>query len=180
MPKKLLQPASHYAALPPKQRVFLDLYLLQGSKTFKNHALSASQAGYKFPAQEGLRLLKEASVLAALEERKAEIARNAAAVEDANAPSKSASPREVREFWTEVMRRGRYENNRIKASELLAKHHGMLIERVQTQVELHAVVVVPDKVEGATWEERAEKVREQQLAAAREREGKVLEAEPTR
>lgn len=49
-------------------------------------------------------------------------------------PSDTASPGDVLAYWTRVMGdTNEAQSSRLKASEYLAKHHGMLIERTETR-----------------------------------------------
>lgn len=56
---------SAYSALTPKQKLFVDAYLASGY----NASEAARKAGYKNPAEEGCRLLRNVNIKAAIDER---------------------------------------------------------------------------------------------------------------
>jgi phage terminase small subunit len=158
---------SAFESLNPKQQAFVRYYT--DGETQGNAKASAAKAGYGAPKQQGSRLLTFPGVAAAIAER---------APKNWSKYGKIATAEEVLEHLTEMMRNGRYENNRLRAMELLAKRYALLVERAQIQQDIQAVIVVPDKIAGGTWEQRAEAVRQQQLEEARRRE-QTIEAAPS-
>jgi phage terminase small subunit len=102
--------------LPEKRRRFIEAYLGEA----KGNATEAARiAGYGSPAVEGCRLLKNAQVQAELEKRVSE---------DPAVKSRE----EILRWWSDMMDAGGVEpRDRIKASELLAKAHGMFVQKVE-------------------------------------------------
>jgi phage terminase small subunit len=121
-------------ALTPKQKAFCEYYAANGG----NGTQAAIDAGYSENSAtvEGSRLLTNANVLEYIEELANPIENKRIA--DAN---------EIKEFWSSVMREDAEKmNDRLKASELLAKSGGMFIERVETKaIGDVSVVIMEDK-----------------------------------
>jgi phage terminase small subunit len=63
---------SAYGALPARRRVFVDAYLETGGRGRWNGTAAARVAGYAKPAEEAHRLLRNAQIREAIEERLAE------------------------------------------------------------------------------------------------------------
>jgi len=113
--------------LSPKQQIFVDVYV-------GNATGAAREAGYKSPEVEGFRLLRNAKIVAALEERNAGVKEN-----------RIYTRQQRQQFWTDILtgkigevevdKDGKEVNtpaaikDRLKASELLGKSQADFIER---------------------------------------------------
>lgn len=109
--------------LNDKQKKFVDYYCQSG-----NASRSAERAGYskKTARSQGVRLLTNANVAAAIEQRSAEL-------ED----ERIADITEIKQFWTATMRSDYVEHkDKLKASEMLAKTKGAFIEKVEHSGEM--------------------------------------------
>jgi phage terminase small subunit len=106
-----------YDSLPPKRRAFVDAYLKSGNAT-----QAAREAGYKKPKEEGTRLLSFAAVKAALKER-------GAAIEQ----GRIMSAQRVLERLSEEAEDCDFAPSRLKALEILAKYHQLLVERFEVE-----------------------------------------------
>lgn len=101
--------------LPEKRRRFVEAYLGEAKG---NSTEAARIAGYKHPNVEGSRLLAQASVRAAVDERMA-------------ADPMVKTREQILRWWSDMMNSGEEARDRIKASELLAKAHGMFVQKVE-------------------------------------------------
>ena len=106
------------AKLTARQKKFADEYIITGNIT-----QSAIRAGYSenYADRQGYRLLGIVGMKEYIEEKNKEL--------DAE---KIADMQEVKEFWTSVVRNDENTlNERIKASELIAKTYGAFLDRVE-------------------------------------------------
>lgn len=102
--------------LTERQRRFVEAYHTTG-----NAVESARQAGYKSPHPEGVRLLRNATVAAAITAQGEK--RTVAAIADR---------KERQTFWSKVARDEVVDmNHRLKASELLGKAKGDFLSKVE-------------------------------------------------
>jgi len=104
--------------LTPKQEAFCKYYMTNGFNATK----AAEAAGYSEDTaySQGARLLKDVDIDDRLNELKSKRTKKDKSLED------------IREFWANMMDDPQANDNiRIKASELLGKHQGMFIERVE-------------------------------------------------
>jgi phage terminase small subunit len=106
--------------LLPKQKAFCEHYATNGNATE-----SARLAGYSENSAEAIGLENLGKL--GIQEYIAELANP---IEN----KRIANANEIKEFWSSVMRENVEKmNDRLKASELLAKSGGMFIERVEIQ-----------------------------------------------
>ena len=106
-------------ALTPKQKAFCEYYAANGG----NGTQAAIDAGYSdnVAGQQGAENLK-----------KPEIKEYIAELANPTENKRIANANEIKEFWSSVMREDAEKmNDRLKASELLAKSGGMFIDRVE-------------------------------------------------
>lgn len=109
--------------LPPKRKAFADYYMQTG-----NASESYKMAGYciknnNVAGVEGNRLLNNPKVQAYIQEKSKPISEK-----------RIADMRQVQEFWTDViMDEDENMQNRLKASELIAKVQGAFLNRVDLQ-----------------------------------------------
>lgn len=104
--------------LTPKQRAFCDYYIETGNATE-----SAIRAGYskKTAKETGYENLTKPHILNYIKERNKEIE-----------SARIANMKEVKEFWTEILRSGEIEvKDRLKASEYIAKTNGAFLDKVE-------------------------------------------------
>ena len=105
----------HIETVNERQRKFVEAYMKTG-----NALESARLAGYKSPHPTGARLLQKATIKKAIEER----------VESDPAVW---GRKELIRFWTEMAQSADGDNNRLKASELLAKAEAMFVQKMEVQ-----------------------------------------------
>ena len=124
-------------ALPPKRQAFVLAYC---GESQGNATDAARRAGYAKPHPEGSRLLRFATV--------------AAAIDALRTPAEEASVWSVsrlREFWTEIAQAAETNlRDRLRASELLGKSQGAFLERVEHSGQAAAVVVAFSSPEEAS------------------------------
>ena len=101
--------------LTERQRKFVEAYMKTG-----NALESARLAGYKSPHPTGARLLQNATVKKAIEQR---------VDQD---PEVWGRERLLR-FWTDMAQHAEGENNQLKASEYLAKAQAMFVQKMEVQ-----------------------------------------------
>ena len=105
-------------SLKPKQQAFADYYIQTG-----NAYQSAVKAGYSDNYAKGnvVKLLENVSVQEYIIKRNEELE-----------SQKIADIKEVKEFWTEVLRKEDAElKDRLKASEYIAKTNGAFLEKIE-------------------------------------------------
>ena len=104
-----------HLGLTEKQRRFCECYSANGG----NCTRAAAEAGYKKPHPEGARLLRNATVAAALEKMREKTTSSAIATRE-----------ERQMFWTNIINDENVEfQHRLKASELLGKSQADFIDR---------------------------------------------------
>jgi phage terminase small subunit len=81
---------------------------------------SARLAGYKSPHPTGARLLQNATIKEAIEAR-------------VNEDPEVWDRRKLLSFWTEMAQSAEGDNNRLKASEYLAKAQAMFVQKMEVQ-----------------------------------------------
>ena len=108
-------------ALTPKQKAFCEYYAANGG----NGTQAAIDAGYSE---------ETATQIASQNLTKVDIQEYIAELANPIENKRIANANEIKEFWTSVMREDAEKmNDRLKASELLAKSGGMFIERVEVK-----------------------------------------------
>lgn len=103
-------------ALSEKRRLFVEAYMGEAKG---NATEAARMAGYAHPGSQGHRLLKNAEIHAAIQER-------------VDADSRVANRDDLQRFWTSVMEdTNQSMKDRLKASELLGKAQAAFVARVE-------------------------------------------------
>ena len=132
--------------LTPKQRAFVKAYKGQSRG---NATEAARLAGYKQPEKMGYQNLQKLAIRSALGP-------------DITSNPRIASPERLQEFWTGVLEGGELDakmNERLKASELLAKCQGMFIERKEITGKDGGPIEVDNRAEKAVKALTTEELR---------------------
>lgn len=109
--------------LNARQKAFCEFYVASGNATE-----SAVKAGYseKYAGQNSDKLLKNTNIQIYIEELNKKVKDN-----------RIADIKEVKEFWTEVLRnKNQKTQDRLKASEYIAKTNGAFLDKVEVKGEL--------------------------------------------
>ena len=101
-------------ALTNKQRLFVEEYL-----TCYNATKAATRAGYKFPNKQGPRLLVNVGIQSLIEQRIHNVAMSADEV--------------LERLANGIRESKKFDNNTIRALELLGKHHKLFTERHEVE-----------------------------------------------
>lgn len=120
--------------LNARQKAFCEYYVASGNATE-----SAIKAGYseKYAGQNSDKLLKNTNIQIYIEELNQSIKNN-----------RIADMTEVKEFWTETLRNNKAKmQDRLKASEYLAKTNGAFLEKLEVKGSIPVVISGEDQLE---------------------------------
>lgn len=120
--------------MTPRQRKFADEYIICGNATQAYKAAYPNITKQRTAESAGARLLSNVKVAEYIRNRNNEISN-----------CRIADMREVKEFWSGIMRDSRQEmKERLKASELIAKTNGAFIEKVKLEESVLKVEILGD------------------------------------
>lgn len=120
--------------LNARQKAFCEYYVASGNATE-----SARRAGYseKYAGQNSDKLLKNTNIQIYIEELNKKVK-----------DKRIADITEVKEFWTETLRNNKAKmQDRLKASEYLAKTNGAFLEKLEVKGSIPVVISGEDQLE---------------------------------